>query len=173
MKIHGKEYTEVKDRIVLFLKDNPNGYIQTHVEWHSDDFSKICIKALVFKDHAVQATTGIAYEERTESTKEVNFTSWVENCETSAIGRALANMNIGVTESRPSAEEMQKVERMSETSPLYDELLKSLISTSFLIPDDLNNWIEVNIEQINELPESYKAKLRSKIKIIKNKLEQK
>jgi hypothetical protein len=111
MEFHGKEYTEVKDRIVEFLARHTEGMIHTSVEWSKEDFSAVCIKAVV---HPVKTEqdyffTGLAYEERAGSG--VNTDSWVENCETSAIGRALANMNIGVNGTRPSAEEMKKVNK--------------------------------------------------------------
>ena len=115
MNLHGKEYTEVKDRIKTFLTDFPTGSIRTEVQWNNEDFSKVCVKAYVFPDIIARTeffTTGLAYEERVSKANDVNETSWVENCETSAIGRALANMNIGVTTNRPSAEEMKKVEKM-------------------------------------------------------------
>jgi len=117
MKLHGKEYTEVKDRIPIFLTNHPFGSIASEVYWHNPDFSAVCVKATVTipgeDTHPARTFTGFAYEERVEgATTEVNTTSWVENAETSAIGRALANMNIGVNGTRVSAEEMQKVGRM-------------------------------------------------------------
>jgi len=111
MKIHGKEYTEVKDRIPLLLEKYPKASIQTRIQWNSEDFGKVAIQAIIETGEGA-TFTGFAYEERVEGSTQVNSTSWVENAETSAIGRALANMNIGVGGQRPSAEEMQKVERM-------------------------------------------------------------
>jgi hypothetical protein len=114
----GKEYTEVKDRIVEFLASYPNGSIHTIVEWHSPDFSAVCVKATVHPAWIDEEYyfTGLAYEEKG---KGVNEDAWVENCETSAVGRALANMNIGVqtTGQRPSAEEMKKVTKSKTVHP--------------------------------------------------------
>ena len=111
MLIHGKEYTEVKDRIPELLESYPEAQITTEVFWHSNDFTMVVMKATAKVGNRL--FTGWAYEERVADPKQVNETSWVENCETSAIGRALANMNIGVRGGqRPSAEEMQKVGRM-------------------------------------------------------------
>jgi hypothetical protein len=128
MKIHGKEYTEVKDRIPQLLERYPRACIQTSLVKHSEDFSKVIFRCEIFPNETPddkRVFSGWAYEEKVDtSSSEVNFSSWVENAETSAIGRALANMNIGVTVGgavvRPSAEEMQKVERAqsaSSTSP--------------------------------------------------------
>lgn len=120
MNIHGKEYTEVKDRIVAFLAANPEGHISTAIEWNKDDFSAVCIKAFVYPDRNLPTYvfTGLAYEERAAKQGEVNADAWVENCETSAIGRALANMNIGVNGTRPSAEEMKKVQKREPSKPV-------------------------------------------------------
>jgi len=115
MKIHGKEYTEVKDRIPLLLEKYPRASIKTDVRWNSPDFDRVVIQATVETGEG-SVFTGFAYEERVEGATQVNATSWVENAETSAIGRALANMNIGVNGARPSAEEMQKVERMKDST---------------------------------------------------------
>jgi hypothetical protein len=112
MLIHGKEYAEVKDRIKQFRKDNPDWSITTELLHHAPNMEWVFFKAVVADPAGTQIFTGHAFEERTSDTKEVNFTSWVENCETSAIGRVLANMSIQLSDQRPSAEEMQKVERM-------------------------------------------------------------
>jgi hypothetical protein len=126
MLIHGKNYTEVKDRIPELLTKYPNGSIITSVFWHSEDFNRVCVRATIeipTEGSNNIVFTGLAYEERVGGDREVNATSWVENAETSAIGRALANMNIGVNGVRPSAEEMQKVERMGKAEKLpWDDI---------------------------------------------------
>lgn len=110
VNIHGKSYEEVKDRIAK-LRATEGYSILTWCDWHNEDFSKCVFGCEIQKDGRC-VSTGFAYEERVEKASEVNFTSWVENCETSAIGRALANLGFGGTEVRPSVEEMEKVERM-------------------------------------------------------------
>lgn len=122
MQIHGKEYAEVKDRITEFRKVYPTWSILTDVPYHAMDFSWAVFKATLVSPDG-QKFDGWAYEERTEDSKQVNFTSWVENCETSAIGRALANMGLQLSEQRPSAQEMQKVERMT-SAPVEVKKLK-------------------------------------------------
>lgn len=125
VKIHGKSYTEVKDRIAhLYEKDRtfPNSYIVTEMASHAPDMSWVVFKATLFCNESEsdeRSFTGWAFEERLADKTEVNFSSWVENCETSAIGRALANANIGVSEdgARPSKQEMDKVERWKSEKP--------------------------------------------------------
>lgn len=158
MKIHGKEYTEVKDRIPLLLEKYPGASIETDILWHAPDFNAVCIKATVRTPDTI--FTGLAYEERVGGDKEVNATSWVENAETSAIGRALANMNIGVSQARPSAEEMQKVERMKPSGHL-DELKMSLgYAVDAKRLDTLEDWKKINAEKLAKLTEPEKKILR-------------
>jgi len=118
MKIRGKDYTEVKDRIKEFYAKYPNGYLVTEAVWHTEDGSRWLFKATAYPNTSEgdkRYFVGHAFEERSGDDKEVNFSSWVENCETSAIGRAFANMDIGTGEARPSAEEMHHVEAKKAT----------------------------------------------------------
>lgn len=118
------KYEPVEDRIRKFYKDNPEGRILTEI--HADDGKAIIVKASVYKglDELVWAT-GYAEEVRGEGF--VNKTSAVENCETSAIGRALANANYAGSK-RPSREEMEKVERQSESKALDMAQVAKLMS---------------------------------------------
>lgn len=112
MLIHGKEYKEVKERIVIFREKYPDWSIITEVYTHAPDFSWVVFHAWLVNPDESQQFHGWAYEERnTGSSQEVNFAAWVENCETSAIGRAFANMGLTGGGERPSKEEMDKVER--------------------------------------------------------------
>lgn len=116
MKFNLDNYAPVEERIGLFYEAHPNGRIFTNIE--RLDPPLIVFRAEVYRDatDAVPWATGYAYEKEGEG--HVNQTSYVENCETSAIGRALANAGYhGRREGspRPSREEIQKVERMGGT----------------------------------------------------------
>lgn len=110
-----QNYVSVQERINAFWKDHPNGAIVTDLE-ASGDFEHVVMKASVYKqrpasgEYAIPDATGYAAEERGKDYKTgANFTSWHENSETSAIGRALANLGYATTqETRPSREEMTK-----------------------------------------------------------------
>lgn len=108
------EYEPVEDRLRRFYNDYKDGRVITEVVQQTDDH--ITIKASLyrnFEDEKVWAT-GIAEEVRGRGGP-VNATSHVENCETSAIGRALANANYA-GKKRPSREEMAKVNRVAEAA---------------------------------------------------------
>lgn len=101
-KIKGKDYVEVNQRILAFWELYPDGRIVT--EMLSDDGERCLFKASIVVDGKIVAT-GHAFE--CKSSSMVNKSSYVENCETSAIGRALGIFGIGCTESIASAEEVE------------------------------------------------------------------
>ena len=101
VSIKGKNYVMVKDRITAFREICPNGTIETEIISHAD--GQIVIKATV-KDGETVLATGTAWERETSSY--INKTSYVENCETSAVGRALGFAGIGVDESMATADEV-------------------------------------------------------------------
>lgn len=100
--IKGKDYVEVNQRVNAFRQLMPNGRIDTNI-LHLD--GGICvIKATVYDDDGNFLASGIAEEK--ESSSYINKTSYVENCETSAVGRALGFLGIGIDGSICSAEEL-------------------------------------------------------------------
>ena len=101
VNIKGKEYVEVNQRIKAFREMYPNGSIMTDIVSNQDG---ICvIKAVIVVDNQIVAT-GHAYEK--EGSTFINKTSYIENCETSAIGRALGCFGIGIDTSVASVEEV-------------------------------------------------------------------
>jgi hypothetical protein len=104
-----QDYEPVEDRLSRFWEEHPNGRIRTEILSSTAD--SIVMQALIFRDAAdtLAAATGHAQEKPGEGM--VNKTSWVENCETSAIGRALANLGYAPKGGRASREEMDKVVR--------------------------------------------------------------
>ena len=105
-------YATVEERLALFWAAHPDGRIATEIV-RMDDHA-ILFRADVYRhrDDPHPVAIGHAYEEKTD--RGVNATSHVENAETSAIGRAMANW-IYAAGKRPSREEMGKVERMGGT----------------------------------------------------------
>lgn len=98
----GKHYAMVAARVQAFRELIPNGCIETEIVNMTDDMC--VIKATISDADGKVLATGHAYER--ESNGQINRTSFVENCETSAVGRALGMIGIGSEESMASAEEM-------------------------------------------------------------------
>lgn len=106
INIKGKEYVMVKDRITAFHELYPKGSIQTKILSDHED-KVIIVRAMVVPDpieNPGRFFTGHASETIGEGM--INKTSALENCETSAVGRALAFMGIGVVDSVASADEV-------------------------------------------------------------------
>ena len=102
------EYALVADRITMFYERYPAGRIVTELVSRDRD---VVFKAAVFRDAAdgLPAATGWASER--EGDGDINLVACVENTETSAIGRALANLGFTASRKRASREEMEKAER--------------------------------------------------------------
>ena len=105
--IKGKDYVEVNERIKAFRMLYPTGSIQTEIISNFDGV--VIMKAIVgyYNDDATILKvlgTGTAYEK--EDSSFINKTSYIENCETSAVGRALGMAGIGINSSVASADEV-------------------------------------------------------------------
>ena len=100
--IKGKAYVQVNTRVVAFRKLFPMGCITTDIVSLQDGV--VVMKATVMDEAGTILGTGYAYEKETSSF--INKTSYIENCETSAVGRALAMVGIGTDASMCSAEEL-------------------------------------------------------------------
>ena len=101
--IKGKEYAEVNQRIKAFRMVYPQGSIRT--EMLSNENGVCVFRATVWDETNTLLATGHAYEK--EDSTFINKTSYIENCETSAIGRALGMAGFGIDVSVASAEEVQ------------------------------------------------------------------
>ena len=101
--IQGKEYAEVNQRIKAFRSLCPGGAILT--EMLSCENGVCIFKATICDEDMRVLGTGTAYEK--EGSTFINKTSYIENCETSAVGRALGMCGFGIDTSIASAEEVQ------------------------------------------------------------------
>lgn len=100
--VKGKQYAMVNDRVKAFRMLCPNGSINTDIL--SMENGIVTMKATVTDGDGNVLGTGLAQEK--ESSSYINKTSYIENCETSAVGRALGFAGIGVDGSMASAEEV-------------------------------------------------------------------
>lgn len=109
----GKEYVEVNQRIKAFRMLFPDGAITTEIISHADGV--VIFKATVSDDLGRVLGTGTAYEK--EGSTFINKTSYIENCETSAVGRALAMCGIGIDASVASKEEVENA-KLNQDKPI-------------------------------------------------------
>ena len=103
------EYAPVADRITLFYARHPTGRILTRLLSRTEH--EITVQAFVFRSTEEErpAATGLASERIGDG--DINTVACLENTETSAIGRALANLGLTASPNRPSREEIDKAER--------------------------------------------------------------
>lgn len=115
IKIHGKDYVTVDERVTEFHEKYPNGSIKTQLLSQSD--GRWITQAIVTPDveNPNRSFTGLAYE--VEGSSQINKTSALENCETSAVGRALGFLNIGLVGSIASADEVSNAVHQQESQP--------------------------------------------------------
>lgn len=113
INIKGKQYVLISDRVLAFNENYPNGSISTElVSQASDDL--VVIKATVLPDYNYPQRIFTGYSQATWGDGVVNKTAALENCETSAVGRALGFMGIGVIDSIASVDEINKATSQPE-----------------------------------------------------------
>jgi len=105
-------YEPVEKRIDRFYQEYKNGRIVTELVAHSDQM--FIVKAFAYRDAADERPASTGFAEERVGSNPVNRQSALENCETSAIGRCLANLNFAPKGARPSLEEMTKTDRVSD-----------------------------------------------------------
>ena len=155
-KIKGKEYAEVNQRIKAFRMLYPTGIIETELVSNENN---ICVfRARVgyqAEDNLFHTlATGTAYEK--EDSTFINKTSYIENCETSAVGRALGMAGFGIDTSVASAEDIANQEKKQTKT------IKSTKKEEIMIQDTQKELIKQKFttNQIKEyLTSVNKAKL--------------
>lgn len=115
VSIKGNQYVLVKDRVAYFNEKYPNGMIQTKVE-QVEKGLWVC-ESIVTPDADFPGRFFTGHSQAREDSSMINKTSAAENCETSAVGRALAMMGIGVIESIASADEVHKAVNQAPSAP--------------------------------------------------------
>lgn len=114
------DYEPVEVRLEKFIKDYPSFRISTELE--VVEASRYIVKAYLFKNAEDGVAWATGYAEETVTSRGVNQTSALENCETSAIGRALANAGYAPKGKRPSREEMTKVVATKVVKPAVQDV---------------------------------------------------
>lgn len=109
--LKGKSYASVAERINAFRKLYPTGFITTEIVSH--DGTTIMMKATAgYTDEGGQIVVlGVGHAQEVKGKGMVNGTSYVENCETSAVGRALGMLGLGIAGGICSAEEFDNADK--------------------------------------------------------------
>jgi hypothetical protein len=114
------DYETVEVRLEKFIKDYADFRISTELEVVEKD--RYIVKAYLYKTSSDSVAWATGYAEEKITDRGVNSTSALENCETSAIGRALANAGYAAKGKRPSREEMNKVVNLKAVKPPVQEV---------------------------------------------------
>lgn len=174
--IKGKPYVEVSERIKYF-RENYKHYALTS-ELVKDEAGKCIIKATVLDQEGDVKATGYAYEKEGEGY--INKTSYIENCETSAWGRALANFGIGIDAAVASADEVKtaiaKQSNQAEFGKADDDdkeiaqLKKALakaVSDMILTPDAMGETIKKAEEKTGDELVEYSIRVQQHLSKLK------
>lgn len=164
MRFNLDNYETVETRLAKFWAQFPNGQVFTAIH-HYDD-NKVVFRAEIYKDISDPRPVATGYAEEVRDSSPVNKTSHVENCESSAIGRALANYLFqSKTAPRPSREEMSKVVRQEATKPSVGPDMatkfREACAKKNIDPDAVAKQAGVNLDSLTDADH---AKLRDAFK---------
>ena len=167
--IRGKQYVEVNERIKFFRQEDEYKNWTISTEFTAMD-SEMCVcKCIIADPNQRVIATGHAHEERSAS--HINKTSYVENCETSAIGRALAMMGIGIDTSIASANEVtdaiakQESNSMSlKTAPPVENIMDKAVAFIKTSTDKRKAYDNILTKYGDQLTDKQKAGLQKFVK---------
>ena len=159
----GKGYVMVNKRVLAFRELFPNGRIETEIVDLTNGV--VTMKAYVYNEEGVLLATGYAQEK--ESSSYINKTSFVENAETSCVGRALGWVGIGVDGSMASAEELanaitnqkkmkeEDAKKAAETAyPSRDEMIRVISEKNINDPDNIAKILKwAGVQFLEEMPD--------------------
>ena len=157
------DYETVEERLLKFWKDHPEGRIETKLIVNTP--TQYIVWSAIYRDSAdVQPwATGLA--EETVQGRGVNATSALENCETSSLGRSLANAGYATKGKRASREEMSKVADAAKVKAKVDEVKAKMADTSKeYVPvakadDPWTQWEAAPVQTMEQAVETVKAVL--------------
>jgi hypothetical protein len=122
------DYETVEDRLAKYWKEHPDGRISTVLV--EATATRFIVQAYIYRTEADQQPWSSGLAEETVQGRGVNATSALENCETSAIGRALATAGYATKGKQPSREEMQKVAKGVQVATQVAEVKAKMADTS-------------------------------------------
>ncbi len=182
VNIKGKKYVTVNERLKYFRENHKKHCLETEIIEVTNETA--LMRAVIRDDRNEIVATGVAREERNDTHSFVNKTSYVENCETSAWGRALANFGIGIDETVASADELvnaisTKGEKPPKTVSPPKKQPESLAATPEQIKNikelaiDLGTTYETVCKEMSQGYDPNKAQATQIIPVLKQKLSDK
>ena len=162
-----EDYVQVNERIEKFYEKYPDGSIQTEII--SNQNGEIIFKAYAFRDREdTRPATGHAMER--EGSTYINKTSHIENCETSAVGRALAMLGFEIKKSVASREEVANARIQQEelskkiTKEQADVLLKVFENLNIAEGDVKKSLANMGVSTVQDLNNEQYAMILRKLK---------
>lgn len=129
--VKGKDYVMVNNRVKAFREACPSGLISTEIVPELTGNGIVTMKTTIADGNSVILATGMAQEK--ESSSYINKTSYIENCETSAVGRALGFLGVGIDASMASAEEVANaIKNQDQGKPQAKYKMKETIREKIL-----------------------------------------
>lgn len=147
--IKGKEYAEVNQRVKAFRYVYPKGKIETKIINLDGEIGNrtVLMRCEVYDDLGNLLSTG--YAEEKEASTFINKTSFIENCETSCLGRALGQSGFGIDVSIASAEEVETaIENQKKPQKMATQKQIDLVRNLYQEQELLD---KLNIKSLNEL----------------------
>lgn len=167
-EIKGHEYAEVNQRIKAFRVIYPKGTIKTSLLSNENG---VCIfRTEILDEEGKLLSTGTAYEK--EGSSFINKTSYIENCETSAVGRALGMCGFGIDTSVASAEEVENADLQQEAERVIVKLkvqaLEKAIENAGLTKKQVDSVInKFNYQNIKEIKNKDYGEVVNRLRAIK------
>ena len=173
MKIHDKDYVPVVERVKAFRRVYPTGSVMVDILEHDPQAGYVLMKATVGYTEVdgtfVELAHGHAIEKRDKS--QINRDNYIENCETSCVGRAMANAGFGLKGDIASANEMLNVEKAKRDSYATKEqkeyitrVLSSGLLEKFLAKQEIKSIDELSYAVAESEIERLSKKIADKAK---------
>ena len=159
------DYVQVNERIDKFYEKYPEGSIQTEIILNENGM--VIFKAYAYRDKEdTRPATGHAMEK--EGSSYINKTSHIENCETSAVGRALAMLGFEIKKSVASREEVENAKLQQEMMKPIDKaaaiaLVNTLKAEGYSDEDIGKSLAKYKVKKAEELTEAQYAEILLKL----------
>ena len=162
--IKGSNYSPVNERINAYRKVYPTGAIRTYLEELKDDYVRFRVE--ITNEDGDVISTGTASEALTGDDRKdyINKTSMIENCETSAVGRALGFAGFGVDKAVASAEDIyvKKSDAIKVVKNSINELIRKMGIVKSALEDKTNEYLWTQLSELNlQQCQNLEGKLRT------------